>query len=134
MIATVNPLCGFCKIASDEMQYVQGQMALKNVRYYLVSFTPPGNDSDFYEFCDALKLGVPGFQWSKDAAPAKDALSRMVTPSHALIDYDGTVLRVWPGTSAEQSVRDRMGRQIVNDVSVAIETLEAVSTKPVVKR
>jgi hypothetical protein len=127
MIATVSPSCGFCKIARDEMQYVQGQIALKNVRYYLVSFAPPGTDSDFYMFCDTLKISAPSFRWSKDVTPPKEALSKMITPSHVLIDHDGTVLRVWPGTSEEQSVRDGMGRQIVNDVSVILDTLEARS-------
>jgi hypothetical protein len=125
MIATISPSCAFCKIARDEMQYVQGQIALKNIGYYLVSFAPPVTDSDFYRYCERLKIGASSFQWSRDAAPAQEALSRMVTPSHLLVDRDGTVLRVWPGTSAEQPVRDSMGRQIVSDVSVILDTLEA---------
>jgi hypothetical protein len=41
-----------------------------------------------------------------------------------LVDRDGTVLEVWPGTSREQAVRDGMARQIVNDVSVILDTLD----------
>lgn len=125
MIATVSPLCGFCKIARDEFQYVQGQIAQKNLGYYFVSFTSDVKDSDFYAFCEALKVGAPGFRWSKDMSRPQEPLSKMITPSHILIDRDGTVLRVWPGTSGEQAVRDSMGRQIVNDVSVILDTLDA---------
>lgn len=130
MIANVSPSCGFCKTARDQMQYVQGQIALRNVRYYLVSFASPGTDSDFYKYCDTLKIGAPAFQWAKDAAPPREELSKMITPAHLLIDRDGTVLRVWPGTSAEQTVRDSMGRQIVNDVSVILDTLDARAIPP----
>ena len=50
----------------------------------------------------------------------------MNNPSHLLLDRNGTVIRVWPGSYADKAVRDRMARQILADTSVVLETLTAV--------
>jgi hypothetical protein len=130
MIATVSAACEFCKLAKDQMQFVQSHVALKNVKYYFVSFEAREADPNFYRFCDALNSAIPAFRWSNDVSPPQESLSKIVTPAHLLVDRDGTVLEVWPGTSREQAVRDGMARQIVNDVSVILDTLDSRTSTP----
>ena len=125
MIAAVSATCEFCKIARDQMQFVQSHVAVKNVKYYFVSFEGREADPNFYKFCDALNSAIPAFRWSDGASAPQESLSKIITPAHLLIDRDGTVLEVWPGTSREQTVRDGMARQIVNDVSVILDTLDS---------
>lgn len=51
----------------------------------------------------------------------------MGTPSYLLLTPDGgTVIRVWPGSYEDISVRQRMARQIIADTALALDTLNAL--------
>jgi len=50
----------------------------------------------------------------------------MLSPSHLLLNNEGTVIRVWPGSYKEKAIRDRMTYQIMADTSVASDTLTAL--------
>lgn len=130
MIVGVHPECGMCKIAGDEMSHLREKLSTMNIKYYLASFASQPQPAEFFQFTDALGVGAPGFLWNTEAGAPPDSLVIMTTPTHLLVNYDGTVLHVWPGSYQDMSVRQRMARQIVADTFVAIDTLNAVSSQP----
>lgn len=129
MLVTVNPICGMCRVAADEMQYVRDQIAGTGIGYYPVSFTPDDGKMSFNGYTDSLGLGKLAFQWSPGAPPPQYSILNMTSPSHLLIGADGTVIKVWPGSYTDKSVRDRMGKQIVADTLIINDTLNVLNHK-----
>jgi peroxiredoxin len=120
MIVAVDNECGMCRIAADQMRYVCEQIAQAGVQYFFVSFTSPGPPSRFFEYIDSLKIDSPAFLWMKDEGQPPVTLSRMIVPSHILIDHTGVVKQVWLGGNDAKPIRDRMANQIVNDTLKAL--------------
>jgi hypothetical protein len=127
MIVALSPECPMCSIANDELLYLRDELANRNVNYYMSFFTAPTPDFDTFKYADGLNLGVPSFIWNKTSGPPPEPIFKMTTPSHLLVKNDGTVIRVWPGSYAEKSVRDRMAHQILSETSVVMDTLNAQS-------
>jgi len=80
----------------------------------------------FFKYSESLNVGAEGFAQS---GPPPDSIFTMTTPSHMLLNNDGAVIRVWPGSYKDKPVRDRMARQILADTSVVLDTLNAVATR-----
>jgi hypothetical protein len=129
MIAAVNPECAMCRIAVDEMIHLRAKMSALGVDYYVASFAPVNPRSGFFDYATSLKVGAPAFLWDAETGAPPEALTLMGTPSHLLLNPDGTVLRVWPGSRDDISVRQRMARQIIADTRVALDTLDALSAR-----
>lgn len=129
MLVSVNPACGMCQVATDEMRYVHNNIALLGIPYYIVSFTPPDNSQNFFQYCDSLKLGVPAFSWASKNKQPGESLSTMVAPSHLLLNRDGVIVRTWPGSNEDKTYRIRMGKQIVADTNVITDTIGMLSQK-----
>lgn len=127
MIVAVSPSCAMCAIAVDEMSHLREKLSSMEINYYIVSFTPPTPGTDFFKYSDSLNVGAPGFLWNADAGPPRESLFIMTTPTHLLLNYDGTVIHVWPGSHQERPVRQRMARQITADTLVAIDTINAIA-------
>jgi hypothetical protein len=125
MLVVINSQCGMCTIATDQMLRVRNELSNKGLPYYTVFFISQSREVDF-QYADALNLGSPAFVWNGTSGPPAEDVFKIATPSHLLVNGDGTVIRVWPGSYAEKSVRDRMTHQILADTAVAIETLNAV--------
>ena len=131
MIVAVNPECAMCKVAVDEMIHLRAKTAALGVDYYMVSFSRVNPQPGFFDYADSLKVGAPAFLWDAETGAPPEALIVMGTPSHLLLNPDGTVLRVWPGSRDDISVRQRMARQIIADTRVALDTLKALSARDV---
>lgn len=129
MIVGVHQDCGMCKIAVDEMSHLREKLATMDIKYYLVSFASQPQPAEFFKYTEGIGVGAPGFLWNADAGAPLESLVIMTTPTHLLVNYDGTVLHVWPGSYQDISVRQRMARQIAADSSVALDTLNAVASQ-----
>ena len=128
MLVSVNPTCAMCKIARDQMIYLRTELSRLDVDYHIVSFTSSADrQSDFFSYADSLKVGGQSFLWNLEDGLPSESIFIMNNPSHLLLDQNGTVIRVWPGSYADKAVRDRMARQILADTSVVLETLNAVA-------
>ena len=127
VLVSVNPACTMCAIAKDEMSYLRTKLASMDINYYVVFFASETPTADFFQYSDSLKVGAPSFLWNVDVGQPPESLVIMTNPSHLLIDGDGTVLRVWPGSYKDKPVRYRMARQIISDTLVVIDTLNALS-------
>jgi hypothetical protein len=131
VLVSVDRRCAMCRASRDEMNLLREKLTSMGIKYYPVCFGDEASPSDFFDYSDSLKLGAPGLLWKYDGGPPPDALLRMVTPSHLLLNNDGTVIRVWPGSYKEKAIRDRMTHQILADTSVARDTLTALVPKKI---
>jgi hypothetical protein len=127
MVVAVSPSCAMCTIASDEMSHLREKLSTMTISYYLISFAPPTPQVDFFKYIDSLNVGAPGFLWNTEGGAPPESMFVMTTPTHLLLNSDGTVIHVWPGSYQEKAVRQRMARQIVADTSVAMDTLNALA-------
>lgn len=115
MLVTVDPNCGACKTASDEIRDVQRRIKQFGIPYYLVSFTSPNPRSEFFQYTDSLRTNTLAFLWDMSEKKPPESLHTMVLPSHILVDSNGVVIRKWLGTDVHKPVRRRMANQIVAD-------------------
>jgi hypothetical protein len=127
VLVSVNPACAMCGIARDEMSYLREKLSSMDINYYLVFFASETPKADFFQYGDSLKIGAPSFFWNVEAGQPPESLVIMTNPSHLLLNSDGTVIRVWPGSYKDKPVRDRMARQIIADTLVVNDTLNALS-------
>ena len=123
MLVSINAACGMCSVARDEMAFIRQQLVPVGVQYYAVCFSPVDSTRNFYEYAKSIGLPEPAFEWQGDVSPGRSILD-MTVPSHLLVDHEGTVLQVWPGSSAEKEVRKRMASQIVDDTLLIKETFQ----------
>ena len=130
MLVSVNSQCGMCSIAKDQMLRLRSELSSKGLNYYVLFFATQTPESDF-QYADALNLGAQTFVWNGNSGPPPEDVFKMAVPSHLLINSDGTVIRVWPGSYDDKSVRDRMAQQILADTSVVIDTLNVIHSEEV---
>lgn len=95
----------------------------------VVSFDSQISQPDFFNYVDSLKVGSESYFWSSHAGPPSESLFAMTNPTHLLVDRVGTVIRVWPGSHQDKSVRDRMAKQILSDTSVVVDTISALPSR-----
>ena len=127
MLVSVNPSCAMCKIARDQMIYLRTELSRLNIDYYIVSFTSSVDRRlDFFNYADSLRVGSQSFLWNLEDGPPSESIFIMNNPSHLLLDQNGTVIRVWPGSYEDKAVRERMARQIMADTTVVVETLNVL--------
>lgn len=125
MLVSINPACSMCTVARDQMRLVREALVVAGIQYYPVCFSPIDSQRNFFDYSKALGLKEPAFEWQGTTSPGSAVLD-MTVPSHLFVDYDGTVIQVWPGSNADQEVRQRMATQIVNDTMVIKETVQAI--------
>lgn len=126
VLVSVNPACPMCRKATDEMNDLREKLTGMKLGYYVVCFESETPHFDFFKYSASLNVNAPSFLWNADGGPPPSSLFKMTNPSHLLLDSDGTVIRVWPGSYADKEVRDRMARQIIADTLVATETRSAL--------
>lgn len=126
VLVSINPDCGMCSIASDEMSHLHKKLSSMDINYYMVFFAAQTPQSDFFKYSDSLNVGAPSFLCNAEAGVPPESIFRMTAPSHLLLNSDGTVIRVWPGSYEDKPVRQRMARQIIADILVATDTLNAL--------
>lgn len=134
MLVSTNPDCGMCRTASDEMNHLRVELLKKDIKYYVTFFPAQIPQVDFFKYSASLNLDAESFLWDAEAGPPPPAIVSMTNPSHLLLNSDGTIIRVWPGSYSDKRVRERMARQILADTFVVIDTLNALQPKDVSMR
>ncbi len=124
MLGIVDPECGACTIAKDQITLIREGIQNTDVEYILVSFTSKASVKEFSAYADSFNLSSTSFLWKDNSNPSPESLLTMVVPSHFLIDSDGKILRKFHGTDKEISVRKRMAKQIIKEIS--IETQKSI--------
>lgn len=129
VLVSVSPSCGMCKIARDEMSYLREKLSTMDINYYMVCFASETQPLDSFRYSDSLGIRTPSFIWNAEEGRPPESIVIMTTPSHLLLNSDGRVLHVWPGSYNDKAVRDRMASQIIADTLVATDTLNALLPK-----
>ena len=111
------------------MRYLRQKLGTMEINYYVVSFTPPPENIDFFRYGDSLGVGAPSFLWDASKGAPPTSAYKMTVPSHLLVNSDGAVICVWPGSNENKAIRDRMAQQIVADTLVAANTASALIPK-----
>jgi hypothetical protein len=114
IVTIVDPACGACRVASDQMRDIRDRVVTEGVQYCFVSVTTRQNQGGFAKYIRSLGINAPAYLWAAGEPPI-DALYTMVLPSHILIDRNGVVIRKWVGTDKRKEVRAKMANQIVSD-------------------
>jgi hypothetical protein len=122
MVVLVDPNCGACKAATDEMHDIRNRIAASGIRYYAASVTTLQPSAQFVEYTMSLGIRSPAFLWQRQDETPPESLFTMVLPSHLLLDANGLIVRKWPGTDQSANVREKMANQIVKE-TVAEVTL-----------
>jgi hypothetical protein len=125
VLVSINPACAMCKNARDEMSYLREKLSSMDITYYLVGFASETPQLDFFRYSDSLRVGAQSFLWDSEGGRPPESIIMMTNPSHLLLNSDGRVIRVWPGSYNDKAVRDRMANQIIADVSMATDSLKA---------
>jgi hypothetical protein len=126
MISTVHPDCGLCRTANDEMIQLRDELKKREINYYISYFAWKPPQLDFFKYSDSLNIGVPAYLWNAEDGPPPESVFTMTVPSHMLLNSDGTVIRVWPGSYNDKHVRQRMALQILADTAVIADTFAAL--------
>lgn len=70
MLVTVDPECGACKVASDQMHDIQNGVQPQGIEYYPVSVTASITSSksaaEYFSYADSFAFNTPGFLWAND--------------------------------------------------------------------
>jgi hypothetical protein len=128
LLVVVDPGCGFCRAARDQMSNVKDRVTQYGISYSLIAF---GSEQQrTLEYRDSISPDIHLFQWSNTSQLPRKSLLEMPTPTHILVDGHGTILRIWPGSSRDKEDRSRMARQIASDTLVIVEAVAALKNVP----
>lgn len=124
LLQVTDPECPFVKISIDVAEELRANLNPKQVRYMPVIFTDAHKKVDSTLFAKSI-----GFDevlvWS-DENQAPELFYTMATPSHILTDRNGTILMTWFSSSRDKGSRKRMASQILDDVRLIHQTIEAL--------
>jgi hypothetical protein len=115
LLSLVDPKCGMCKRSADLIEHVRNEAESHQVKFFLISVTPEVSNEEFLEYAKTFGDSVEIFSWRNEDGSLLPSLQKMVVPSFILVDENGVVLRRFPGSSNEITIRDQMGTQIINE-------------------
>lgn len=121
LLGIIDPDCGACAVAKDQIMLIQEGLQNTNVEYVLVSFTSKVSLQKFSAYADSFNLSSNSFLWKGSSNPSPQSLLTAVVPTHLLITSDGKILRKFYGTDKETSVRKKMVRQIIKEINAEIQ-------------
>ena len=125
LLVIINPRCKACNISGDLFRNIRDSATQLGIAYHPVSFVPINTGVDLKAYAE--RFGFRNFfRWNRDM-DIPEQLTRVVTPTHILINKNGTVLHVWPGTASEPEVRKIMSEQFSSDLGLISETVAAAN-------
>lgn len=117
LLILINPDCQTCNISKDLMSDIRQTISQTQILCFplLIADTPTDEMENY-----AKSLGFDrGFYVSSNSV-----FSQMLTPSHILIDKNGTVIQIWFGSSNDKEIRKRIGYQISSDLLLIQDVLQ----------
>jgi hypothetical protein len=116
LLTVVEPECAASKESDEQMRFLSEKLTGRNIDYFLVCFSRKVSAESLSGFVDSLNLQAKSFSWNDDFENVLPSIKSIVYPSHILIDSKGVVIKTFPGTSSDRSIRDRMVRQVLKEV------------------
>jgi hypothetical protein len=115
LISAVDPRCEMCRFSEDLIEQVRSEAKLNEVKFFVVSFASDIPKERFFSYAKTLSKSDESYVWQGEKETLLPALQKMVIPSHLLINEQGTVLRAFPGSSREKTIRVEMAKEIISD-------------------
>lgn len=117
LLSAVDPECGACITAKDQMRFLQENLEGIGVDYFIISFSQKLSPIELSRYAKSMGLTVNTYSWAENHKNIIPTINKMVLPSHILIDMKGKVIKTFPGTDKEKSVRNRMVYQIIKEIT-----------------
>ncbi len=121
LLVIVDPECGACEIAKDQMRWIQEGIKDSEIEYVFVSFTSKKTTSDFSSYIHKNYQSRNSFLWKDSSLPSPKSLFTTPVPSHILIDSNGKILKTFFGTQRDKSLRKRTADKIIKEVKKVAE-------------
>lgn len=117
LLVLINPDCQTCNISKDLMSDIRQPISQTQILYFplLIADTPTDEMENY-----AKSLGFERALY----VSSNSVFSQMLTPSHILIDKNGTVIQIWFGSSNDKETRKRIGYQISSDLFLIQDVLQ----------
>lgn len=116
LLTVVDPECPACKQSEEQLHFLQNNLTKEGIDYFIVCFSKKVSPSELSDYVRSLSLPSTSFSWADDFNNVLPSIKSIVFPSHILIDSKGFVIKTFPGTSNDKRIRDRMVRQVLNEV------------------
>ena len=116
LITIVDPECGVCELAKDQINYLEEETESYDCNYAIASFSQKLSYNEFSKYLEARNISANSFLWVGGVENILPSINKMVLPSHILVDRRGTVIESFAGTDKEKSVRERMTNRIVKEI------------------
>lgn len=120
LLAVVSPTCQACDNSKDLMAEIRKSTANTKISYYpILTADSPTDELENY----TKNLGFEKSLYASSTSP----FPKMLTPSHILIDKNGTVIQTWFGSSSDKEGRKRIGYQISSDLLTIQDVFQALA-------
>lgn len=116
LITVLDPECGACRAAGDQINYLERQIKSLDFGYAVVSFSRKLSHKELSLFLTTQNIFTEPFLWTDETGNILPSIKKMVLPTHILIDKQGRVIKTFPGTSNERAIRERMTNQILEEI------------------
>ncbi len=124
LLGIVDPECGACRVAKDQIAWIQEDIQAHDIVYVFASFTHIGTEEEFFKYTDSFGFEADSFKWTSPDPPPI-SLKSFVVPSHLLMDSKGKILGKFPGTNRDIAIRKRIAKQITKEVLHIKESLNS---------
>ena len=118
LLSVVDPGCGACRTAKDQMKFLQENLKSNDIDYFIVSFSQDLSQVELSRYVKSMNLTANTYSWTGNYEDIISSIDKIVLPSHILVDSKGNVIKTFPGTDKEKSVRDEMAYQIIKEIIV----------------
>ncbi|MGH9819986.1 MAG: hypothetical protein ACRD43_07430 [Pyrinomonadaceae bacterium] len=115
-ISIVDSDCKMSRNSRDLIRRVQILAGDHGIRSFVVSFERRDPAEFFAIQKEAFGTDLDFLLWRDQNKEPMKILSSMVVPSHLLLSADGVILKKFPGTSADENIRVKMGDDIVQEI------------------
>lgn len=116
LLTVIDTRCGGCKLTREQFRYLDENLDGKNVDRFMVCFSPNVSPLEMSEYVKSLNLNTNSLTWTNGLGSVLSSINTIAFPSHILMDSRGAVIKSFAGTNFDKSVRDRMARQVLQEV------------------
>lgn len=119
LLSLLDEECKMSQSSTDLVKEVSSFSSNKNIHFSVISYARKTKKPSFSSLVNNFG-SEQVFIWD-DSVPRQVGLEKMVIPSHILIEASGLVVAKFPGGSHEEETRQKMSKQIIDDVLLILQ-------------
>ncbi len=82
LLSVVDPECGACRTAKDQMKFLQESLKIKDVDYFIISFSQKLSPVELAQYVKSMNLTANTYSWTGNYEDIIPSIDKMVLPSH----------------------------------------------------